>query len=62
MVFVHDSPQKSPATVLIEARLGGAEGLTVLPPLFLHDEAGGNRPLSARAEKIYETGSFDAPC
>ncbi|MBQ3483742.1 MAG: methyltransferase [Clostridia bacterium] len=59
MVLVHDSPEKSPATVLIEARLGGAEGLSVLPPLFLHAASGANQPLTPRAQKIYDTGSFD---
>ena len=56
MVFVHDSPEKSPAMVLLEARRGGAEGLSILPPLFLHDESGANRPLTPRAQRIYDTG------
>lgn len=59
MVFVHDSPESPPSSVLIEARLGGAEGLNVLPPLFLHGQSGANQPLTARAQKIYDTGSFD---
>jgi tRNA1(Val) A37 N6-methylase TrmN6 len=62
MVFVHDHPGKEPSMVLTEARLGGGEGLTVLPPLFLHelDENGTPfRHLSPRAQKIYDTGRFD---
>ncbi|MBE6555075.1 MAG: methyltransferase domain-containing protein [Ruminococcaceae bacterium] len=58
MLFVHDSPDKAPSMVLTEAKLGAAEGLTVLPPLFLHDtpNRGLPRPLSARAEEVYRTG------
>jgi tRNA1(Val) A37 N6-methylase TrmN6 len=62
MVFVHDHPGKEPSMVLTEARLGGGEGLTVLPPLFLHDLDENGIPfrhLSEKAQKIYDTGRFD---
>lgn len=55
MLFVHDHPAAAPAMVLVEARLGGGEGLSVLPPLFLHEKAG-DTALSPRAKEIYDTG------
>lgn len=54
MLFVHDRPQRSPAMVLTEAKRGAAEGLSVLPPLFLHDREGD--ALSDEAQRIYDTG------
>lgn len=57
MVFVHDSPEKPSSMVLTEAKLGAAEGLVLLPPLFLHDSGIQGR-LSARARAIYDTGQF----
>ncbi len=57
VVFVHDNPTAAPAMVLLEAKLGGGEGLAVLPPLFLHDKAG-DTALSRVAQKIYDTGIF----
>lgn len=57
MVFVHDSPEKPPAMVLTEAKLDAAEGLMLLPPLFLHD-SGAPGVLSARAQAIYDSGTF----
>ena len=56
-VFVHDHPNAAPSMVLLEARLGGGEGLTVLPPLLLHDKAG-DTALSVRAQAIYDNGVF----
>ena len=60
MVFVHDTADKAPAMVLCEAVLGGAEGLTVLPPLILHNQSpnGVEKALSRRAQQIYDTGRF----
>lgn len=59
MVFVHADPESEPSMVLCSAKKGGASGMRILPPLFLHDRVGGGtRELSARAEKIYETMSF----
>ncbi len=57
VVFVHDNPAAAPAMILLEAKLGGGEGLTVLPPLFLHSKAG-DTALSHMAQKIYDTGIF----
>lgn len=62
MVFVHDHPHKEPSMVLTEARLGAGEGLTLLPPLFLHDWDENGTPfrhLSPKAQKIYDTGRFE---
>lgn len=56
-VFVHDHPSAAPSMVLLEARLGGGEGLTILPPLLLHDKVG-ETALSSTAQKIYDTGVF----
>lgn len=57
MIFVHDSPEKPSSMVLTEAKLDAAEGLVLLPPLFLH-ESGAPERLSARAKAIYDTGRF----
>ncbi|MBQ9086330.1 MAG: methyltransferase [Clostridia bacterium] len=61
MVFVHGDPGAEPSMVLISATKGGAPGMRILPPLFLHDQAGdggGARPLSERAARIYDTMNF----
>jgi tRNA1Val (adenine37-N6)-methyltransferase len=39
--MVHSSHDSSAAFVLVEGVKGGREGLKVLPPLFIHEEAGG---------------------
>ena len=57
MVFVHDHPDASPSMLLLEAKKGAAEGLQLLPPLFLHDKAG-EKALSHRAQSIYDNGTF----
>ena len=62
MIFVHADADTEPSSVLIRAHKGGAVGLRVLPPLLLHDGVKGEkgeRPLSARASRIYETMSFE---
>jgi len=60
MVFVHADAESEPSMVLLSATKGGAPSLRVLPPLILHDtaEKQGTRPLSARAQQIYDTMSF----
>lgn len=61
MVFVHSDKNSEPSMVLISAIKGGAEGMRILPPLFLNeDEIGenGSRIMSARAKNIYDTMSF----
>ena len=61
MVFVHDHPDKEPSMVLCEAVLGAAEGLSVLPPLILHEKSanGIEKSLAERAQRIYDTRRFD---
>ncbi len=59
MIFVHADKESEPSMVLCSARKGGATGMRILPPLFLHDEmGGGKRELSLRAQKIYDSLSF----
>ncbi|MBQ7337009.1 MAG: methyltransferase [Clostridia bacterium] len=58
MAFVHADAESEPSMVLIEARLDGAPALRLLPPLILHDVDSRplpSRPLSAQAQKIYDT-------
>ena len=56
MLFVQDAPDKVPSMVLCEARLGGNEGLTMLPTLILRESAQNGAPLTPRAQRIYDTG------
>ena len=60
MVFVHDHAGKEPSMVLTESVRGGKEGLTLLPPLFLHETTanGVEKRLSPRAQAIYDEGHF----
>lgn len=56
MVFVHADTDSEPSTVLISACKGGAEGLTVMPPLFLYEstrDGASARVMTDRAKKIY---------
>lgn len=55
MLFVQDTPEKPPSIVLTESRLGGNEGLALLPTLILRESAQNGAPLTARAQKIYDT-------
>ena len=57
MILVHDHPKAAPSMVLVEAKKGAGEGLVILPPLMLHDRVG-ETALSARAQEIYDNGSF----
>ena len=59
MLFVQDAPDRAPSMVLCEARLGGHEGLTLLPTLILRESAENGAPLTARAQRIYDTGYID---
>ena len=56
MLFVQDAHEKAPSMVLCEARLGGNEGLTMLPTLILRESAQNGAPLTPRAQRIYDTG------
>lgn len=62
MVLVHADEASEPSIVLMEARYKGAAELRVLPPLFLHtaDSRGGTRSLTPRAQRIYDTCSFES--
>jgi tRNA1Val (adenine37-N6)-methyltransferase len=62
MTFVHADAESEPSMVLIEARAGGSVGLKVTAPLILHEvESRGekSRALSAAAEKVYKTMTFE---
>ena len=59
MLFVQDAPDKGPSMVLCEARLGGGEGLVLLPTLTLRDAAENGAPLTPRAQRIYDTGNVE---
>ena len=59
MLFVQDAPEKAPSMVLCEARLGGGEGLVMLPTLILRESAQNGAPLTPRAQRIYDTGYIE---
>ena len=62
MIFVHADGESEPSSVLIRAHKGGAVGLRIMPPLLLHEDKASSengRALSARAQKIYDTMSFE---
>lgn len=59
MVLVQDAPDKAPSMVLCESRLGAGEGLVMLPTLILRERAENGAPLTPRAQRIYDSGSFD---
>ena len=59
MLFVQDAPTKAPGMVLCEARLGGNEGLVLLPTLVLRERSENGAPLTPAAERIYQTGYID---
>jgi len=61
MTFVHADETSAPSMLLLCAKKGAAPSLNVSAPLILHDtrDKNGTRPLSARAQKIYDTMSFD---
>ncbi len=58
MTFVHADGDSVPSVVLVCAKKGGASGIKVTKPLFLYDGKDRSR-LSDRAQKIYDTMSFD---
>ena len=61
MTFVHADEESAPSMLLLCAKKGAAPSLNISAPLILHSTAdkNGTRPLSARAQKIYDTMSFD---
>ena len=61
MTFVHADEDSEPSVALISATKGGAPAMRIMPPLLLHDKNSRGesaRPMSAKAERIYETMSF----
>lgn len=62
MVFVHATPSSEPSMVIVTSVKGGASGMMVTRPLFLHDsrESAKKNILSADAEAIYASCSFNA--
>lgn len=61
MVFVHADCDSEPSMVLVSSAKGGAEGIKILPPLFLHEKSSvesGTRTLTAKAQRIYDTMNF----
>ncbi len=48
--FVHHRPDSAPSLILAEGKLGGKSGLTIAPPLILHDAEGNP---SAEMNEIY---------
>lgn len=63
MTFVHADEKTPPSMVLLDAKKGASCGLVITPPLFLHSAndalKGASRPLSEKAQKIYDTCSFE---
>ena len=61
MTFVHADVDTAPSMVLVCAIKGGAPSLRISAPLIMHEPFDGNsrRELSARAQRIYDTMSFE---
>lgn len=58
MTFVCADSKSAPSMVLVSATKGGAPGMTLTAPLMLHGD-GDRCALSAEAQRIYDTLSFD---
>ena len=62
MTFVHADAKSEPCSVLIEAMKGGAPSVRISKPLILYEPREKSqkvRKLTAAAQKIYDTCSFD---
>ena len=62
MTFVHADVESEPCSILVEAILGGAPSVRLSKPLILYETRKENekvRRLTPRAQKIYDTCSFD---
>ena len=62
MTFVHSDTESEPSMVLVCAVKGGNPSIKVTAPLILHENYSQNsksRPLSAKAQKIYDTLNFE---
>lgn len=64
MTFVHADETTEPCMLLVEAIKGGAPSMRMTPPLLLYlpktEEDQKTRVLTPRAQKIYDTCSFEA--
>ena len=58
ITFVHANTQSAPSMMLVSATKGGASGMTLTPPLILHKDSSSTE-LSEKAQKIYDTMSFE---
>ena len=58
MTFVHADSESIPSIVLISATKGGASGMKLTEPLLLYDGKDRSK-MSQRAQKIYDTMSFE---
>ena len=62
MTFVHADTNSEPSVVLVCAVKGGKPSVKVTAPLMLHDDLvtdAKSRPLSKKAQKIYDTLNFE---
>ncbi|MBQ8141036.1 MAG: methyltransferase [Clostridia bacterium] len=61
MTFVHADTDTAPSIVLVCSVKGGAPSLKISPPLIMHECFAGEskRVLTPKAQKIYDTMSFD---
>lgn len=60
MTLVYPDVTKNPCLVLVEGKKGGKSGMTVTPPLIMHEDAAA-KPLCDTKELkyIYDNGEFD---
>lgn len=58
ITFVHADTQSEPSVVLVSAIKGGASGAKVTEPLILYEDKA-HKIMSEKAQKIYDTLSFD---
>lgn len=59
MTFVHADTHSEPSMVLVEAKKGGRGSLRITRPLMLYRDGEKGQRMSADAELIYETCSFE---
>lgn len=58
ITLVQASAESAPSMMLVSATKGGASGMTLTPPLILYKDSS-NAEMSERAQKIYDTMSFE---
>ncbi len=61
LTFVHADENSAPSMILLCAKKGAAPSLNISAPLILHStiDKSGTRALSDKAQKIYDTMSFE---